>query len=523
MSEVFSDNLSRFNDIIQSLPLRLRLKISSLCLLDNVSTQLLRLLVLNSSSPQIIEMLSEQSQYSNSGEGEIFQTLLKLFREIRLIYSSGAVLLSVHDVAPGLWLPNSSPPLLLRGHETYILTTIRKANLLTYVLTLLGCFHYGFEFLQDSFFEVFCPNAMFVNTNSLYQSGKLLKSQGILYLGLKTQAFISGVKELGGESHDDEISMAKRQQLLDMIFPDNLGDLLILRRTGRTNDNANELMTPSEREFIERCVRRKENLSQYGSYKSLTRHYDWSQFVKELLDYCHKNMGVIILGRKNRGKSSLYSFNTSDFDPQVLYASGAVNSEDVGPSPTAENTMVTANDGGATSSFASTVMVDHLSAGAKMSPQEAHDITKSIADAAVTATVNHSSTMVKKLKPKRTWSKDEEDALIEGLKEVGPSWSKILDLYGPGGKITESLKNRTQVQLKDKARNWKLQYLKSGRVLPEYLVRVTGTLERTFRSKKKNTRATPIEQIRDSSTASELFGTPTADTTGFDPNLESAM
>lgn len=547
MSEIYSENLNRFNGIIESLPLRLRLTISSLCLLDNVSTQLLRLLILNSNSPQVIAILTDPTAYLSSGETEIFQTLLKLFKQIRMVYNTRTPLLNVHDVAPGLWFPNSPPPLLLRGHEAYIITAIRKANLLTFLLTVLGCFNYGFELLQDTFLDIFCPNTMFTGNSSIDQNGKFLKSQAILFLDLKTQAFISGLKEF--ENGIDEVPTMKQQELLDMIFASNLADQLVLRRTGVSNGDSGDIMTPSEREFIERCDRRRENLLQYTSFKNLVQDYDWSHFVKELLDYCHKNMGLIIWGRKGRGKSPLYSFDSSEFDPQVLYASGAAASDETSNSATStatSNTIINStlttnnvtpnnsllNSQPENSSFDSSDLTsavsqqDILSQRNKNNAPSTNQITKSIADAAVAVTVNHSmgaGNIVKKLKPKRTWSKDEEEALIEGLKEVGPSWSKILDLYGPGGKITEALKNRTQVQLKDKARNWKLQYLKTGRPLPEYLLKVTGTLERSYRSKKKVNQDAGLTQDRETSAASQLFGAATADTSGFDPNLEANM
>ncbi|QLG74008.1 hypothetical protein HG535_0F05200 [Zygotorulaspora mrakii] len=528
MAEVFSDNLSRFNEILQSLPLELRLKISSLSLLDNVSTQLLRLLVSNSGSPQTFEAIEGSSGYPISGERQIFQTLLRLFKEIRLIYNDGSCLLNVHNVAPGMWLPNCSAPLLLRGHETYIMTTIRKANLLTYMLTILGCFDYGFDFLQESFFEVFCPNTAFSGGSSLDQNGKLLKSHGILYLGLKTQAYISGLKTMNNENKndsmvedDDLISRSKCEHFLDLIFPNNLDELLILRRTDRSDQNLSELMTPSEREFIERCIRRRENLSQYTSYKSLTQDYSWYHFIKELLDYINKNMGVIILGRKSRGKSTLHSYSISAFDPQVLYASGEGNTVEVEDSPTQQNSMENTDNGPLPGSFASSDSVVHFSAATKVLDPNTHLTAKSIADTAVSVTANH-SIAIKKVKPKRTWSKEEEDALVEGLKAVGPSWSKILDIYGPGGKISEALKNRSQVQLKDKARNWKLHYLKSGRTLPEYLVKVTGTLERTFRSKKKNLKPT-LELSQRQSNASDLFRAATTEPSDFDPSLQSTI
>jgi len=67
--------------------------------------------------------------------------------------------------------------------------------------------------------------------------------------------------------------------------------------------------------------------------------------------------------------------------------------------------------------------------------------------------------------------------LLEGLERVkGPHWSQILALFGAGGSVSEILKDRNQVQLKDKARNLKLFYLKSGVEVPGFLKRVTGEL-----------------------------------------------
>lgn len=58
----------------------------------------------------------------------------------------------------------------------------------------------------------------------------------------------------------------------------------------------------------------------------------------------------------------------------------------------------------------------------------------------------------------------------------GPHWSNILNLYGPEGKVNQVLKERNQVQLKDKARNLKLFFLKSNIEVPHYLRAVTGEL-----------------------------------------------
>ena len=68
--------------------------------------------------------------------------------------------------------------------------------------------------------------------------------------------------------------------------------------------------------------------------------------------------------------------------------------------------------------------------------------------------------------------------MFAGLEAVqGPNWAAILQLYGPGGSISEALKDRSQVQLKDKARNLKLFFLKGGHEVPAVLHRVTGRLK----------------------------------------------
>ena len=554
-----NESLNRFNDIIQSLPARTRLTICSLCLLDNISTQLLRFLILNANSPNIIAVLTDQTAFLSSGETEIFQTLVKLFKQIRMIYHTRSPLLSVHDVAPGLWFPNSPPPLILRGHEAFIITAIRKANLLTFLLTSLNCLNYGFELLQSIFLDIFCPNTNTVGNNSLEQSGKFLKSQAILYLDLKTQAYIAGLKEFQDETN--EISLEKKQELLDLIFPSNLADILVQRRTGDSGDIT--LLTPSEKDFVERCDRRRENLKIVQDFNSLTQSYEWAQFIRELLDYCNKNMGLIIWGRKGRGKSPLYDFDVNEFDPQVLFSTGTRTVD----------FMDDQNQPSSASAFLSTARPNHYSTHTPTTDVSSKNpaITQSIVDAAVAASMSNSSSGphsshnnscnsnnngsigLRKPKAKRTWSKEEEEALVEGLKEVGPSWSKILDLYGPGGKITENLKNRTQVQLKDKARNWKLQYLKSGKPLPYYLIKVTGNFDKIYKAKikfyKSPNSSTIMEQnlsqhpssaasaTEDTQTHQEdshgqnsdnmpsngLFGNSTSDNTGFDPHLEDGM
>lgn len=67
---------------------------------------------------------------------------------------------------------------------------------------------------------------------------------------------------------------------------------------------------------------------------------------------------------------------------------------------------------------------------------------------------------------------------MAGLDAVkGPHWSQILELHGENGTVSRTLKGRTQVQLKDKARNLKLFFLKGDIEVPHYLQSVTGELK----------------------------------------------
>ncbi|KAL9053776.1 MAG: hypothetical protein Q9162_004574 [Coniocarpon cinnabarinum] len=80
---------------------------------------------------------------------------------------------------------------------------------------------------------------------------------------------------------------------------------------------------------------------------------------------------------------------------------------------------------------------------------------------------------------RRVWSTDEENALLEGLETLrGPHWRDILSLYGEHGTRSDVLKGRNQVQLKDKARNMKLFFVKHGMEVPEVLRNVTGELKK---------------------------------------------
>ncbi|EMR10744.1 hypothetical protein PNEG_00893 [Pneumocystis murina B123] len=71
------------------------------------------------------------------------------------------------------------------------------------------------------------------------------------------------------------------------------------------------------------------------------------------------------------------------------------------------------------------------------------------------------------------WSETETNCLIKAIQEYGSQWSFILSLYGPNGTLSQDLAERGQVQLKDKARNIKEEYIRARWKLPPGFETVT--------------------------------------------------
>lgn len=63
------------------------------------------------------------------------------------------------------------------------------------------------------------------------------------------------------------------------------------------------------------------------------------------------------------------------------------------------------------------------------------------------------------------WSQIEKDTLEKGMIRFGTSWALILRSYGKNGMTNNVLENRTQIQLKDKARTIKREREKAGQPL----------------------------------------------------------
>lgn len=139
-------------------------------------------------------------------------------------------------------------------------------------------------------------------------------------------------------------------------------------------------------------------------------------------------------------------------------------------------------------------------------------------DSPLISMTNVISKNTKRSVSRNLWTKEEETALIQGLKICGPSWSQILELYGTGGFVSEALKNRRDLQLKDKARNWKVWLYSSDiKTIPPYFYKVTGGVERSVTGGYKIKRLLFLNNCGNNSeqnTTESVLRTPKAATPG---------
>ncbi len=304
---------------------------------------------------------------------------------------------------------------------------IRKANIATFVSSILGAHDVSFFHLNEYFMETFVPSGH-----------RLLKWQGAIFLELKTQTYISAIMNSDGSP----------EAMLDELFPPDLDALILTRHPDAPS------LSPSEQDFIDRCRARRKYLlpepTTEDALQELPKKYQWNDFVREFASCISKNVDGImnVPVRSHAGSGGTHADKRA--------ANGAPNGQE-------------SQAGGL-----------HTSGVPKIAPEASNGngilnipiLTRQAIPTEKKATVA-SSTI------RQSWTKPEEDALLAGLEKVnGPHWSQILALYGRGGSVSEVLKDRNQVQLKDKARNLKLGYLKMGKDVPVALRGVTGELRK---------------------------------------------
>ncbi|KAL1998725.1 hypothetical protein VTN02DRAFT_5675 [Thermoascus thermophilus] len=517
------------------------LKVQSLPILDNLSTQILSLLA-KSSYQDITSFVSEP----DSENGQAYATMRSLFDHTKKVYSTKKPFLS---------------PTELDLTEPAQVDIIRKANLASFVSSIFGTQEISFSELNDHFLDVFVP-----------EGNRLLKVQGALFLELKTQAFIASMNS----------TERSRTELLYDLFPDDLEQRLLARRPGTRQ------LAPSEADFVKRARSRRDillgEINNEASLKALPDKYHWEDFLRDLSSYISKNFDAISHQQTKKAAKARQStsngetqeqpsaplesqFSVAPQPPDVpvdrnmhgdlvaraaraaqiaLQGHGLRRSQQsqqqqqqkqgaqqpaqparpahglptpqqaaqAPPQPVAQqpfqhsptppgyqqqpeqltfqqsplqanfqqynpannnnnsNASITARANAAAANYGYMPGVPHYS------QSQPTQILYERARMAATAKSSPSSRRAGLPSQRRPWTTEEENALMAGLDRVkGPHWSQILAMFGPGGTINESLKDRNQVQLKDKARNLKLFFLKSGIEVPYYLKFVTGELK----------------------------------------------
>ncbi|KAI9928320.1 TTAGGG repeat binding factor [Aspergillus wentii] len=468
------------------------LKIQSLPILDNLSTQILSLLA-KSTYQDITSFVSEP----DSENGQAYATMRSLFDHTKKVYSTKKSFLSATE----LDLTESSQ-----------VDVIRKANLASFVSSIFGTQEIGFSELNENFLDVFVP-----------EGGRLLKVQGALFLELKTQAFIASMNN----------TERTRTELLYDLFPDDLEQNLLDRRPGTRQ------LAPSEADFVKRAGSRRDilltDINNEEAMKALPDKYHWEDFLRDLSSYITKNFDAIShpQAKKTTKGRQPSSSNGDSQDPPSAPLQGQFS---VAPQP--QDVPVDRNMHGdlvARAARAAQIALQghglrrsqqhptppgfqqqpgqltfqqsplqanfqqYNPAGAVPMPPRPNTTaanhgympgiphysqsqpTQVLYERARMAASAKSSPSSRKSglpSQRRPWTTEEENALMAGLDRVkGPHWSQILAMFGPGGTISEALKDRNQVQLKDKARNLKLFFLKSGIEVPYYLKFVTGELK----------------------------------------------
>lgn len=477
------------NNLNSKLSVRVQFLVNSLPLLENINNQILRLIAITSYEETLTIITNEES----SPKGLIFRELVEIFETVKKLYSEEEPFLKITQVFlnpdfedANAVEENRNVLVNLREYHENIDQVFKKTNLTTFLLATLGSIEVGFFYLNESFLDVFCPleynfNDWIKAANSatpvsvlnssnglITSSGKILKAQAALYLELKTQAYISAL-ESGTKS---------KEEILQDIFPDDLEEFILKRR------NSNSL-SPVEVEFLKKCKSRYDTLLHATDENELSENFEWLIFLKELFNYVSRHIIVLVFGRKSarylpgNDLEALFSSKYSSLTKKELQEKLAQNQARQQQLETQTSTTTTDKRSSSDVSMASVTDPTLL----QVNDSSSHTTTdlQSKAKTDVTGPPRIRNIL------RRPWVPAEEAVLSEALQLIGPHWSKILEAYGPGGSKNEVLKNRTQVQLKDKARNWKMAYLKNGQPVPDYLAKVTGEKERTDKAKSART------------------------------------
>ncbi|KAG8527751.1 uncharacterized protein KY384_007905 [Bacidia gigantensis] len=470
-------------------------KIQSLPMLDNLAVQILNIIA-KSSYQEVVHMAMKRETEA----GRNYETLKDLFNHAKRVYSESEPFLNARQMG-----------FFVGSH----IETIRKANMATFIISILGSQDVGFYHLNEYFIDTFVAEGQ-----------QLEKKHADLLLELKTQAYISAI------SNGDR----SREEILYDLFPENMEERLASRRPG------GKKLTPNEREFLIHASNRRKGLLDEPdtpeAVKQLPEKYIWAKFLRDVSGYIVKTYSAVspdqdqndsilpkpapfappvssaqsqsqqtpqsnddIAGKAQRAaqfamqdygsgqnpsgddqttrntSTAAQSMPTQALGPEIqFHFENKLHPNVPGPQLTSYYNAVTGHYG---------PMYDHW--GAPLNdpnyvpyPTQSAPTQVLYERARMVASAKSQSSVRKPGQPnqRHPWTLEEENTLMAGLDRVkGPHWSQILAMFGRGGTISEILKDRGQVQLKDKARNLKLFFLKNNIEVPYYLQFVTGEMK----------------------------------------------
>ncbi|KHJ35225.1 putative telomeric repeat binding factor 1 [Erysiphe necator] len=422
------------------------MRILSLPMLENLTTQIISLLT-RKNVHDIITIVNTR----DSELGKAYHTLKSLFDQVKNIYSQCGLFLSADAL-------NITEP----KHREII----RIANLTTFVCCVFDGNEVGFLDLNNHFIEIFAAEDI-----------PLSKEAGDLFLNLKTQIYLSAISQ--------EEQERTREDLLEEYFPNNLEEILKRR-------HPNQPLSQSEYEFTRLLINRREFLAStpidLDSIQILSENYSWEGFLNQVAVFLGKisllapflksyGLNVSLPVSNGQNTENLQPVIDDDLGLQVELAakqtleSLGLNTAQLQYERNLHEDFYTIHNESYHPEYNSLSLPTEQSAPTQVLYERARH-------AAVAKNCPSSTRRPGIPSHRRPWSSEEERALMAGLDQVrGPYWSQILALYGAKGTINEVLKDRNQVQLKDKARNLKLFFLKSGIEVPYHLKAVTGELK----------------------------------------------
>ncbi|TVY49672.1 Telomeric DNA-binding factor [Lachnellula occidentalis] len=383
--------------------------------------------------------------------GQAYAALKSLFDDTKKIYSQRG---------PGPFLSADDLGIDEPKHRA----TIRTTNVATFAASVFGCHDIGFYELNDHFIDIFTPEDEALSTQACS-----------LYLNLKTQMYLSSLMQ---EEQD-----RTKEDILEELFPPALDEIVTSRRPSTQ-------LTESELIFLNTCKTRRDYFmnepSDVESIQVLSEKFSWDEFLRDLSTHLNVAYGPIVDPYMRRhaltapaspicgpGQSS----TQDQFGMQIGTTQG-ISSGKADQSILATRGSPRQPYHPPTQNCASQSQYNKESIPFHTQSAPTQVLYERARQAAVAK--SHPGTTRRPGLPsaRRPWSSEEENTLMTGLDQVkGPHWSQILALFGADGTINKVLKDRNQVQLKDKARNLKLFFLKSNIEVPYYLKCVTGELK----------------------------------------------